>query len=157
MPSSAPSEGPPRAVLVDANGWLLPFRSGLRLREEVDRLLPGVTLIATDSVLRELRSLRRRGVEWSAAALALAEAAGRLRSRGAGDDAILEVAVRRRLAVLTADRGLAGRLRRAGIHVLVPRDRTRLELRAGLTPRLRATVISGGPVLSGRRPRRTRR
>jgi rRNA-processing protein FCF1 len=124
--------GPPR-VLVDANGWFLPTRSGTRLDAEIERLVPGAEVAVPSSVLRELRDLESRGIRDAAVALALAEAALRVPTRLEGDDAVLELAERTRCWVLTADRALARRLLDRGVPVLMPRDRTRLESRLPLT------------------------
>ena len=144
-PSHPPGGG--RLVLLDTNAAFLPFREGLALEQEVDRLLPGAELAVPTAVRAELDLLVGRG---AARALAARSFAGRLRTvrtAGRGDSAVVEVAVRLRTAVVTADRALAERLRRAGVAVLVPRDRTRLELKLP-----RAAVRPGG-----RPPRRPAR
>lgn len=99
------------------------------------------------AVRAELDLLVGRGAAWAAAARSFAGRLRTVRTTGRGDSAVVEVAVRLRAAVVTADRVLAERLRRAGVAVLVPRDRTRLELKL---PRVPVRV-------GGRSPRRRAR
>lgn len=127
--SSVSRERGPRLLLVDTNILLRAVRPGFAWQEEVVRVLGPVRSVVPASVLRELDRLSQRGVTDAQAARALAERLGALPNRGEGDDALLDLSVRRHAAVLTADRALAERLRAAGQDVLVPRDRTRLELR----------------------------
>ena len=108
---------------------MLPFREGLPLADEVDRLLPGAELAVPEAVLAELDRLAARGAPHAAAARALA---GRLRpvaSEGRGDDAVVRAAFALRASVVTGDRRLAGVLRGVGVAVLMPRDRVRLDLK----------------------------
>ena len=119
-------------VLLDANALMLPFRGGFPLMAEVERLVPGASVEVPASVLTELEELRRRGVAFAGAARDLAGRFPATPTSGQGDDAVLRAARRVGAVVVTADRGLAERLRRAGGSVLVPRDRHRLELRPGL-------------------------
>jgi len=108
---------------------MLPFREAVPLAEEVGRILPGAELAVPSSVVGELENLLRRRAPHAASALALARRLRTLPTEDRGDAAVEELAVRLRATVVTADRGLAERLRRQGVAVLVPRDRTRLELR----------------------------
>ncbi len=116
-------------VLLDANAALLPFRSGFPLFAEVERLVPGAEVVVPVSVRVELDGLARRGVAHASAARAWVASLPTLATSGQGDDAIVRAAVRARASVTTADRALVERLRRAGVSVLTPRDRHRLELR----------------------------
>lgn len=127
MPSAARSGS--RWVVVDANGWLLPFRTGTRLADEVDRLVPGAALAVPSSVLEELDALASEGVPHAAAARALAGRARRVPVASTRDTGVVEAAQRLRAPVVTADRALAERLRAAGRPVLVPRAPSRLMLR----------------------------
>jgi rRNA-processing protein FCF1 len=70
-------------------------------------------------------------------ARAAVDYARRLRSvpvLGRGDAGVLEAARRHHGTVVTVDQALAARLRSEGLAVLGPRDRARLELRAGRRP-----------------------
>lgn len=104
-----------RALVLDANGLLMPFQFHINIDSEIKRLLGDVRVLVPSSVLGELE---RMGTKESKAALALAaryEAADTLLS---GDDAVIDVAERHSAAVLTNDRELIRRLRGLSIPVL---------------------------------------
>ena len=112
---------------------------------EIDRLVPGARILIAASGIRELDRLKDRATPGAAGARALAEKFARTPARAEGDDAVAEVALRKRAIVVTADRGLQERLRASGISILAPRDRHRLELHPGRPEQL------------GRRPARAAR
>lgn len=114
-------------MLVDANALFLAVGDRFPLVAEVDRLRPGATLAVTTSVLRELDRLVARKVARATAARLLAERWPALAAPGVGDAALARAAVRANAWVVTADRDLRARLRKAGVVVLAPRDRHRLE------------------------------
>jgi rRNA-processing protein FCF1 len=118
-----------RTVVLDTNALFLPLRTRFPLEEEIARLVPGARLAVADATRRELVRLEARGTPRAAAARALADRFARLTSDGDGDEAILGCALRARAVLLTADRALQARARAAGLTVLAPRDRHRLELR----------------------------
>jgi rRNA-processing protein FCF1 len=93
----------------------------------------------------ELDRLVERGAPHAAAARSFARRLRPVPTDGRGDRAVLAVAARLRATVVTADRALGEALRRAGVAVLVPRDRTRLELRL-------PGVAAGPGRPAGRRP-----
>ncbi len=132
----------PSPIWLDANALMLPFRERFPLGTELARLGPGRPIEVPDSVLVELRRLDRQGEPQARPALQLAARYPRAATDGSGDDAIVALARSRPGWVVTADRGLAERLGRAGITVLRPRGRTRLVIvppgRAGAPPRTRA-------------------
>jgi len=121
-------------VLLDANALFLPFRSGLPLTDEIERLCPGAAVRVPSPVLRELDGLVDRGIRGAALARDLARSFAGLAATGRGDAAVVRAAVATGGCVLTADRVLARRLLDRGVSVLVPRDRSRLELRRGRLP-----------------------
>jgi rRNA-processing protein FCF1 len=137
-------------VLLDTNALLLPVGRGFPLDREIDRHFPGARVELPRSALAELDRLVARDVPRASAARALARRYPIAASRGAGDDAILATAARRRAVVVTADRELAARLVERGITVLVPRDRHRLEALPG-RPTVRPRRRSEGPKRSRRR------
>jgi rRNA-processing protein FCF1 len=163
-------------VILDTNALLLPFRNRLDLAAEVERCCPGAELGVPQSVLGELDRLIERGVRPATPARALARTFRAYPTQERGDAAILSVALAEDARVVTADRELARRLVARGVAVLVPRDRSRLELRVG-RPAVRrpaATVKKrarlereqtsdarrrppAGPAQSGVRQRRRRR
>ncbi len=80
-------------------------------------------------MLDELDRLARAEAEHARAARALALTLPVIPVRAAGDTGVVEAAVRSGGWVVTADRALARRLGEAGVPVLRPRDRARLEAR----------------------------
>ncbi|EQD31493.1 nucleotide-binding protein PInc, partial [mine drainage metagenome] len=82
-------------------------------------------------VLGELDRLVARGEGGAVLARTLAGRFPTVPGRGRGDSGVLDAARRLGAAVVTADERFQARLVAAGVPVLVPRDRTRLELRAG--------------------------
>jgi rRNA-processing protein FCF1 len=88
-------------------------------------------------------------------ALDLARRALEFRCEGTGDQAVFDAAVRSRAWVLTADRGLADRLRAAGLGVVVPRDRTRLVAHGPGPPHPGPATVKKRPPV-GNSPRRNR-
>jgi rRNA-processing protein FCF1 len=133
-------------VLLDTNALLLLVRVRFPLEAEVERLRPGARLAVPSSVADELDRLVVRATPGARAAAELARKYPLVSVEGRGDRAVFDLAVRRRARVVTADRALAARLERAGVSVLVPRDRHRLELRAGRR--------SAAPVSLARAPRK---
>jgi rRNA-processing protein FCF1 len=127
-------------AVLDTNAAFLPFRERLPLEAEVDRLLPGVELVVPSGVRAELERLVAQGAPHAVAAQQFALRLRSVATRARGDGSVVEAARRSRAAVVTADRELARRARAAGSAVLVPRDRSRLELRAG-----RPSSPSSGP------------
>jgi uncharacterized protein len=121
-------------VLLDTNALFLPVRVGFPLDPEVDRHRGGAVVAVPASALQELDLLVARRTPGARAARALAEKYRVEPTRGRGDDAIVRAAVRLGAWVVTADRGLRDRLTAAGVTVLSPRDRHRLELSPGARP-----------------------
>ena len=119
-------------LLLDANILLRAARPGFRWQPEAERLLGALHVAVPSSVLLEVDQLAARGVSGARAASAIARTFPSVPGPGEGDDAIVALAVRVQATVLTADRRLARRLNEAGLDALVPRDRTRLELRPAL-------------------------
>ena len=114
-------------MLVDANAAFLPVRVGFPLEAEVDRECPGARIAVPTSVVRELDRLRARRTPQAEAARAFVERLPTIPAPGVGDDTLLRAAVRTGAWVVTADRTLRDRLLEAGVDVLAPRDRHRLE------------------------------
>jgi len=104
-----------RALVVDANGLLMPFQFRLNLDTEIARLLGEVLVLVPESVLGELERLDTKEAK---AALALARKYEIVATELRGDDAVIDVAERHSGAVLTNDRELIGRLKKRAIPVL---------------------------------------
>lgn len=159
----APAPGP-EWVLADANSFFLPFRGGIDLAAEVERLAAPARLAVAASTLAELDRLVARRVPLSEAARELARRLPRLYAPGRGDQGLLDLARREALWVLTADRELQRRLGAAGVTVLAPRQRSGLALIPPRVPtappppgeRVRATVKNGARV-DNAEPREGRR
>jgi rRNA-processing protein FCF1 len=115
-------------VVLDTNALFLPVRTGFPLESEVARLLPGARLVVASSTVRELAALEARRTPLALGARAYASRFPVVDTEREGDAGVLDAAVRERATVLTADRELQERVRAAGLAVLVPRDRHRLEL-----------------------------
>ncbi|MGB6500915.1 MAG: PIN domain-containing protein [Thermoplasmata archaeon] len=138
-------------MLLDTNALLLPFRTGLDLLSEVERWAPGADLVVPSSVLDELDRLVERGVVHAIPARVQARRFRTRETTQRGDAAVLSTALAEGAWVVTADRALARRLTEHGIGVLVPRDRTRLELRPGRRiPSDAATVMKRARLGIGR-------
>ncbi len=118
-------------MLLDTNALFLPFRAGLELVAEVERLLPGAELVVPETALSELDRLVTRGLPQAGAVRRFATGFRTVPARGRGDTAVLHAAAELGAWVVTADRLLSERLRRAGVGVLAPRDRARLTLTRG--------------------------
>jgi rRNA-processing protein FCF1 len=129
-PEDGLGDGPP-AVLLDANALFLPFTHGLDLEKEVARWSGHAPVWVPVPVLGELRRLKDRDVPNARAALMLAGRFPSLPAPGLGDPALLAVAVKTGAWVVTADQALRARLVKAGVSVLYPRDRSRLDLERG--------------------------
>ncbi len=120
--------GVPRTLVVlDTNALILPFELGLDLLSEIERELGRCRVVVPEAVLAELRSMAA-DVPDARAALRYAQRFESVPTEGRGDEAVLELAVRERAVVVTADRALLERLRAAGLRALRPRERHRLEL-----------------------------
>lgn len=140
-------------MILDTNALLLPFRTGLDVVAEVERLAGPVELVVPRPVLAELDRLAARGVAHAAAARALADRFRTVSGTGRGDSAVVAAAVAHDAPVVTADRGLARRLGLAGRVVYVPRDRARLHRVDPVAPRAgrrAATVKKRPPLDTGR-------
>ncbi len=88
-------------------------------------------MVVPSSVRAELERLVGEEVPHAALARAFAARLRTIPTTLRGDAAVLDVAIRTGAPVLTSDRVLAERIASVGGSVLVPRDRSRLELRRG--------------------------
>jgi rRNA-processing protein FCF1 len=104
-----------KALVIDANGLLMPFQFRLNLDKEIARLLGEVPVLVPESVIGELERL---GTKDARAALALAAKYEITPTGLCGDDAVIDVAERYSAAVLTNDKELIGRLKKRMIPVL---------------------------------------
>ncbi len=121
-------------MLLDTNALFLVVQAHFPLEAEVDRHRPGAVLLVPSSVVGELDRLVDASTPGAAAARAVAERFDRVGTVARGDAGVMDAAERSGAWVVTADRALQARLRRRGITVLRPRDRSRLDLVPGRPP-----------------------
>jgi rRNA-processing protein FCF1 len=103
------------ALVLDANALLMPFQFRMNLDKEISRLLGEIRVLVPSSVVEEISRLRTREAK---AALALAGKYEVVETELAGDDGVLDVAVRNNAAVVTNDRELMSRLKEVGLPVV---------------------------------------
>jgi rRNA-processing protein FCF1 len=108
---------------------MLPFRERFPLEAELARIVPDGKLVVPSSVVDELLRLQTDGVRDVAGAIEYARRFPSIVAEGRGDESILKLAVRLGAGVVTGDRAFQARLSLAGVPVLGPRGRSRLELR----------------------------
>jgi len=114
-------------IIVDANGFFLPFQFGINLDAELTRLFGKYTIVVPNTVLAELSALR--GSEQKAyAAYELAQKYKRIVVPGKGDESIVRLARKLKCPVLTNDRELKKRLRAKGIQRVVLKGKSHLEI-----------------------------
>lgn len=94
-------------VVLDANALLMPFQFKLNLDKELARLLGDVKVFVPASVIGELACL---GTREARAATALAAKYEVVETRLSGDSGVLDVAQRKKAAVVTNDREMIARL-----------------------------------------------
>ncbi len=115
-------------VLLDTNALLMPFQMGLDVEGEILRAMGRCRIVVPQVAAAELRAMGS-SLQDGAAALKFAERFESMETVGLGDDAIIDLAIRTGGTVLTGDRGLIKRLHDAGLRVLRPRQKKRLELK----------------------------
>ncbi len=116
----------PPLVLLDTNALMMPFQFSLDLEDELVRLLGEYRAAVPSSVIRELEGLSS-GHATARAALQFATRFPVIDVEGVGDEALLALAQAEEAAVLTNDRDLRRRLRKAHLPVIYLRERSRLE------------------------------
>lgn len=104
-----------RAVVLDANALLMPFQFHLNLDLELRRVVGEIPVLVPSSVLAELE---RSADQRAKAALRLAARYRVVPTDLRGDEAVLALAETEQAAVVTNDRPLRRRLKRAGIPVI---------------------------------------
>jgi rRNA-processing protein FCF1 len=149
------ARGPPfPLVLLDTNLLLLPFQRGFPLEDALASWCPASALRVPTAVRGELERLAERAVAGAANAVELARRFPGIQSHHGGDAGLLELARRSGGVVATGDQELRRRLVTAGVSVLFPRGKNRLELAPGESPR--RTLLREHPQSTKRvRSRRT--
>ena len=122
----------PTSVVLDTNALLLPFTSGCRLDEELERLLGPVTWLVPSSVAWELERLGK-GNDNAARAARMATKlimrATRVETKLPGDDGVLDVAKAHNAALVTNDRTLQNEAILRGLRVIVARGGGKLSFK----------------------------
>lgn len=114
-------------VLLDTNALLMLFQFKINLERELDRLLGRYEILVPECVLEELKKLSLKSL-LARGALRFAERYKKIKAYGKVDLAILELAKKRKRAVITNDRELRMRLRASKLPVIFLRSRTHLEI-----------------------------
>jgi rRNA-processing protein FCF1 len=124
-------------VVLDTNALMMPVECGVRVFEELDRLLGSPTLVVPAAVVTELERLAAddgtAASEESRAASVGLDLAGRCEPRETGtdhaDDAVVELARAGHVThVVTNDRPLQERLRGADVSVIRLRGQNKLAI-----------------------------
>jgi len=120
-------------VAMDANALLLPVEFGVRVFEELDRLVGEYEVVVPESVRAELDKLAASGGEEGTAAGVAADLADRgetvTTEESYADDALYELAANGDVdAVVTNDGPLKERLLDAGVPVIHLRGRNQLTI-----------------------------
>jgi hypothetical protein len=118
-------------VAMDSSGLMAPVEVGVRIFEELDRLLGEWDCVVPEAVVAELESLSGGASQEATAASVAADLAERCRTVGHeqsyADDALVElVGTGVADAVLTNDAALTERLHEAGVPVINLRGRNQL-------------------------------
>lgn len=105
----------PKAVVLDSNALMMPFQFRVNLDNELTRLFGEVPVFVPSSVLSELAAIEDKKAR---PALQLARKYHIVETELRGDDAVLDVAVKREAAVVTNDKELIRRVRNAHLPVV---------------------------------------
>jgi uncharacterized protein len=112
-----------QTVVLDTNALLMPFEVKINLDLAVADLLGDVRLVVPGPLIGELKHLDNK---FSKAALMLARRYEIIQSSEAGDNSVLDVALRTDGYILTNDKELRSRARKAGIPMIYLRSGTHL-------------------------------
>ncbi len=113
-------------IVVDTNGFMMPFQFSINLDTELQRLFGFWKIIVPRCVLLELEALAANDPK-AKAALKLASRYEIEETDQRGDDGILEALERRGGFLLTNDRELKKRARERGFPIIYLRKRSHLE------------------------------
>ena len=112
-----------QTVVLDTNALLMPFEMKMNLTLSVERLLGEVEFIVPGPLIGELKHLDNK---YTDAALQLARKYEIVPTEATGDNSVIELALSRNAYVLTNDKVLRGRLRKAGVPLIYLRSGTHL-------------------------------
>jgi rRNA-processing protein FCF1 len=114
-------------VVADANALIAPFKLKFNIDAELERLLGSYSILVPKPIIGELERLAETSMN-AKGALKLALSKDVRPTRKAGDAAVLELARRVKGHVMTNDRELIGKARKAGLAVIRLREGCRLEV-----------------------------
>jgi len=111
-------------VVVDSNALLMPFQFKIDIRSEIERLVGKVDIVVPTCVLEELS---RMNLSEAKGALRYAERFAIVQTEEKGDRGVVEVAKKRKGAVVTNDQELIKLLKKLSIPVIRMRECQRLD------------------------------
>ena len=112
-----------QTVVLDTNALLMPFEMRMNLTLSVERLIGEAEFIVPGPLIGELKHLDNK---YAQAALQLARRYEIVPTEATGDNAVIELALKRKAYVLTNDKILRGRLRKEGVPLIYLRSGTHL-------------------------------
>lgn len=112
-----------QTVVLDTNALLMPFELRMNLTLSVERLIGETDFIVPGPLIGELKHLDNK---YASAALQLARRYEIVPTEASGDDSVIELALKRNAFVLTNDKLLRARLRKAGVPLIYLRSGTHL-------------------------------
>ena len=114
-------------VVADANALIAPFKRKFNLDSELGRLLGDYQVLVPEPILGELSRLAKTNMN-AKGALKLALTRDVRPTKKAGDEAVLELALKVKGMVMTNDAELIGKARKKGLDVIRLREGCRLEI-----------------------------
>ena len=114
-----------QTVVLDTNALLMPFEIRINLDLALRDLLGDTRIVVPGPLVGELKHLDNK---WAKAAITLARSREIVQAESHGDDSVLEVAEREHAYILTNDKELRRRARKAGIPLIYLRSGTHLVL-----------------------------
>jgi len=114
-------------VIADSNALIAPFRRKFNIDAELSRILQDYRILVPEPIVGELERLSKTSMD-AKGALKLALTREIHPTKKAGDAAVLELAKKVQGVVMTNDRELIGKARKAKLRVIRLREGCRLEL-----------------------------
>ena len=119
-------------VILDSSGIMMLFEFSIDLEDELTRLLGKFQILVPKPILEELRFLSEQGKgrkrTIAKPALDLIKRYEIADADGTGDDSVLFLAKKLNGIVVTNDRDLRNRLKKAGLHTIFLRGKQKLVL-----------------------------
>ncbi|MDR3205876.1 MAG: twitching motility protein PilT [Candidatus Methanoplasma sp.] len=112
-----------QTVVLDTNALLMPFEIRINIDAALRDLLGDVRCVVPGPLIGELKRLEHK---YAKAALELARKYEIVQTESSGDEAVMEAALATGGYVLTNDKDLRTKLRKAGVSVIYLRSSTHL-------------------------------